>query len=311
MGEVRLFLFQSAGMEVFMETKTTNPPKAKHKIYDSVFTNLFRIPEYTLQLYQALHPEDTETTVEQLEIVTLENILLNQSYNDLGFVAGKNLLILVEAQSVRSENILVRVLLYIAQSIHRYIINTEQNVYGKTKVSIPEPEFYVIDTDDAKKNRPSELILSKEFFGGKETGVDVRVKMIYDGEPNDIIHQYVTFTKNYKMQRRKYGKTREAVLETIRICKDQDVLKDYLESRKEEVVDIMMNLYDEEYIAAAYEAEIRRESEEAGRQKGEEIGRLEVKKKIAQKMKLQGLSDAAIAEMLEVTVEMIQQWDNL
>ena len=48
----------------------------KKNIYDSVFTHLFRQPEYTLQLYQALHPEDTEMTEDQLQIVTLENLLL-------------------------------------------------------------------------------------------------------------------------------------------------------------------------------------------------------------------------------------------
>ena len=50
----------------------------KKNIYDSVFTHLFRQPEYTLQLYQALHPEDTEMTEDQLQIVTLENLLLKQ-----------------------------------------------------------------------------------------------------------------------------------------------------------------------------------------------------------------------------------------
>ena len=32
---------------------------AKHKIKDSVFTNLFKEKKYLFQLYKALHPEDT------------------------------------------------------------------------------------------------------------------------------------------------------------------------------------------------------------------------------------------------------------
>lgn len=73
-------------------------------------------------------------TMDQINIVTLENILLNQPYNDLGFIAGKNhLLILVEAQSTWSENILIRVLLYIAQTIQNYIISTKQNATEKRK----------------------------------------------------------------------------------------------------------------------------------------------------------------------------------
>ena len=35
---------------------------AKYTIKDSVFTNLFQDKKYLIQLYRALHPEDTETT---------------------------------------------------------------------------------------------------------------------------------------------------------------------------------------------------------------------------------------------------------
>ena len=35
---------------------------AKYTAKDSVFTTLFRDKKYLLQLYRALHPEDTETT---------------------------------------------------------------------------------------------------------------------------------------------------------------------------------------------------------------------------------------------------------
>ena len=37
---------------------------AKHKIKDSVFTNLFKDKKYLFQLYKALHPEDTNATEE-------------------------------------------------------------------------------------------------------------------------------------------------------------------------------------------------------------------------------------------------------
>ena len=49
-----------------------------------------------------------------------------------------------------------------------------------------------------------------------------------------------------------YGRTKKAILEIIRICKDRNVLKEYLESREKEVVDIMMVLYDEEEAMRIY-----------------------------------------------------------
>ena len=51
---------------------------------------------------------------------------------------------------------------------------------------------------------------------------------------------------------KKYGRTRKAVTEAIRICKDRNVLSEYLSSKESEVVDIMMVLYDEEEIMRSY-----------------------------------------------------------
>ena len=116
---------------------------------------------------------------------------------------------------------------------------------------MPIPEVYVIFTGE-RKTRPSEISLSQEFFGGKECAVDVKVKMIYDGKEGDIINQYVMFTKVCNEQMKKYGRTRKAVMEAIRICKDRDVLREYLSSKESEVVSIMMVLYDEEEIMRSY-----------------------------------------------------------
>ena len=44
--------------------------EAKLTIRDSVFSDLFRDKRYLLKLYQTLHPEDTETTEDDLVDVT-------------------------------------------------------------------------------------------------------------------------------------------------------------------------------------------------------------------------------------------------
>ena len=230
---------------------------AKHKIKDSVFTNLFKEKKYLFQLYKALHPEDTNAAEEQLTYVTIENILINGLYNDLGFMVGNRLIILTEAQSTWSVNIIIRVLLYLAQTYHDYLAQTKQPLYTSKQVQIPEPELYVIYTGE-RQERPAEILLSKEFFDGKECAIDVKVKMIYDGTVSeetgegDIINQYVIFTKVCNEQVKLYDRTKKAILETIRICKDRNVLKEYLESREKEVVDIMMVLYDQEEAIQMY-----------------------------------------------------------
>ena len=236
----------------------------KRTIKDSVFTDLFQDKKYLLQLYKALHPEDTDVTEDDLNDITIKNVLTDNIYNDLGFTVGDKLMILVEAQSsVWTVNIIVRALMYLVQTWHDYFERTKQNLYKSKKVQMPIPEVYVIFTGE-RKTRPSEISLSQEFFGGKECAVDVKVKMIYDGKEGDIINQYVMFTKVCNEQMKKYGRTRKAVMEAIRICKDRNVLSEYLSSKESEVVSIMMVLYDEEEIMRSYvESEVYEATQKA------------------------------------------------
>ena len=141
------------------------------------------------------------------------------------------------------------------------------DVYSGTKIKLPEPELYVLYIGDRKK-RPKEIKLSEEFFEGKDISVEVKVKMLYGDKEDDILGQYVTFSKVYNEQRKKYGRTREAITETIRICKDRNVLKEYLESKEVEVVTMMMTLYDEEQIMKNHDAALARKITEQVTEQG-------------------------------------------
>lgn len=264
---------------------------AKRTAKDSVFTDLFQDPKYLIQLYRALHPEDQDVTEESITNVTIKNILLDQCYNDLGFCIGDKLVILVEAQSTWTVNIVVRGLMYLAQTYQEHIEKSGQNVYGSKRVMLPKPELYVIFTGE-RKSKPEYLYLSKEFFGGEESAIEVKVKMIYDGKEGDIINQYVTFTRIYNEQVKLYGRTREAVLETIRICKDKNVLKEYLLDREQEVVNIMMTLFNDEYILKTY---VKSE-------------KMDYAKATAQKLYKKGNSVEDIADALEVSVKEVEEW---
>ncbi len=79
----------------------------------------------------------------------------------------------------------------------------------------------------------------------------------------DIINQYVRFTKVCNEQVSLYGRTRKAIKATIRICKDSDVLKEYLESKEQEVLDMLMELYDQEEVMRSYVESERYEAENA------------------------------------------------
>lgn len=227
----------------------------KQTIKDSVFTDLFGQSKYLLQLYQSLHPEDIGVIESDLETITLENIFTDDIYNDLGFIKGDKLMVLVEAQSTWTANIIIRSLEYLVNSYRRYFTDNDMNLYKSKKVVLPKPELYVIYTGN-RKSHPKEITLSDEFFEGEKGAVEVTVNIIYDGQKGDIINQYVTFTKVLNEQVKLYGRTKKAVQEAICICKGDNILKEYLESRESEVVDIMMQLYDKDEIMRVYVKDI-------------------------------------------------------
>lgn len=178
----------------------------KRKIKDSVFTDLFQNKKYLLQLYKTLHPEDQEATEQQLEDITIKHVMVNGDYNDLGFSVGGRLMILVESQSTWSCNIIIRALMYLVQTYHDYFQRTGQNLYSSRKVTLPRSELYVIFTGD-RKSIPDTLSLSEEFFAGEHTAIEADVKVLYR-ESEDIIGQYIIFSKVYNEQRKNTGERR-------------------------------------------------------------------------------------------------------
>ena len=283
-------------MDTINSERTEQKEVMKRTIKDSVFADLFQDKKYLLQLYKALHPEDTDVTEDDLNDITIKNVLTDNIYNDLGFTVGDKLMILVETQSsVWTVNIIVRALMYLVQTWHDYFERTKQNLYKSKKVQMPMPEIYVIFTGE-RKTKPSEISLSQEFFGGKECGIDVRVKMIYDGKEGDIINQYVLFTKICNEQMKEHGRTRKAVMEAIRICKNRDVLREYLSNRESEVVSIMMVLYDEEGIMRSY---VESERHEAKRDE-----KIETARRLLQ---MQKLTNDDIAAGSGLTIEEVEK----
>ena len=240
---------------------------AKRTAKNSVFLDLFQDKRNLLELYKTLHPEDTDATEDTLDIVTIDNVLTDNLYNDLGIMAGNDkLLLLLEAQSSWTVNILIRILLYLAQSYHEYFERTAQSLYKSTKVKMPKPELYVIYTGN-KGRKPDTITLSKEFFDGADIDIEVKAKVIYESDSEDIINQYIIFCKIFNEQTKLHGMTQKAVAETIRICKDRNVLKEYLLDREKEVVTIMMSLFDEEQIMKSF---IKSERYEAAQDKVKE-----------------------------------------
>lgn len=214
---------------------------------DSVFCDMFSRPEYLIQLYRTLHPEDTESTEEDLTGVTLKTILSEGVYNDLGFQVKDKLLILVEAQSTWSPSIILRSMIYMMHTLQEYFNNHDINLYKNNHVKFPKPELYVI-YNKKRTDQKEYLSFKEEYFKDEDCCIDAKVKMIYLDDSDSIINQYIKFCLVLDDQIKMHGKTIKAVEETIRICKEADILAEYLKGREVEVKNIMHTLFDQERI---------------------------------------------------------------
>ena len=96
----------------------------------------------------------------------------------------------------------------------------------------------------------------------KNIFVDVKAKIIYDSTPGDILDQFIRFCRVFDRQIGEHGRTREAVEETLRICRDENVLRDYL--RDEEAATIMFTLLDEQKARKFWEEELKQEGRDEG-----------------------------------------------
>jgi|GEM_PF-3644236 len=149
----------------------------------------------------------------------------------------------------------------------RKIIANNLNVYGSKKMNIPEPEFYVIYTGRQKIDKDI-ISLRQDFWNDPDAKLDILARVIHSENKNDIIGQYIIFTHVLDEQIKIHGRKRIAAENTIRICQDNDVLREYLEGLKKEVVPTMMLLFAQDYVTEMY----AREREEKGERRGEKKG---------------------------------------
>lgn len=285
------------------KTQTEQKRFARRKIKDTVFSKLFEDYDNLLLLYKALHPEDTDVTVDDLQEVLLSNILVNGLYNDLSFTVRGKFIVLLEAQSTWTLNILPRALMYYANLLNDHIKKTEQNVYSTKKMNIPRPEIYVVYTG-RQEVKQKELSLKNEFWGGEASAIELTAKVICLEKTHDlnIVEQYIRFAKVFDAcvaEDKQNGKTHpdtDTVKKAIEICLDEDVLTQFLTEHRREIMDIMTVLFDEDYLQEVARRERDREVYSKGREEGREEGREDTLKYFLELLKSGKTKEEILAE---------------
>lgn len=229
-------------------TKATFKSKVvKKNVKASVFTHLFSIEKYRRELYLCFHPRDGDVSDGDIKEYTLSSVFTNIQVNDLGILVRDTLLVLVEAQSTWTYNILPRMLEYLAESYNRYVIDTNQNIYGTKQITLPKTELYVLYT--GSKTLKETNISLKDIFFDDDSPIDVRVNVITINNSSKIMREYIKFSKIVDKNNKKYGYTKESIIKTIDECINKGILKEYLSEYRKEVYNIMTYSIDHQKLA--------------------------------------------------------------
>ena len=251
---------------------------ANVKYKDSVFSFLFSDPDLLRELYCALEnvtlPADVPVTIN-----TLRDVLFMDRVNDISFEIGGKLVILIEHQSTVNPNMSLRLLMYIARVYEKILGN--KNIYASKRISVPRPEFFVLYNGTAPYPAETVLKLSDTFektgslgFPEKENAdleLLAKVVNINQGKNEGIVKKcktlagYSAFVAKVREFEKECGDKEEAMKRAVRHCRDNDILKEFLEKNGTEVMNMLMTEWSwDDALAVRYE-----EGREEGR---EEIG---------------------------------------
>ena len=248
-------------------------------------------------MYKELHPEATDVTIDDITIDTLQSIIVNTLYNDLGFLVKDRYVLLVEAQSTWNVNIALRMLFYLTETFRRYINDTEQSELDDKRVKLPNPELYVIYSGSGKK--PDVVSLSEDFFAGNPD-IELKVHVLSEENTTTLSGQYIGYCKVFDEQRKLHDNGVTAAKETYRICIEKGYLADYMRTHEKEVISMMQELFDEETL--------RRQLDAARSKRDIEKGKAEEKIAVAKRLILLGtVSPEDIAKVSDLTVEKVKE----
>ena len=275
--------------------------KHNRRYKDSVFVDLFSTDKTAkanfLSLYNALHGTDYQSTA-ILKNIRLKQVLYMSFANDVSYLVDNKIIVLAEHQSTINPNMPIRCLEYIARLYEQFYKSKEK--YSRKQLAIPTPEFYVFYNGKELYRGDSLLKLSDSFTQKhNEYALELSVKVVninYDKASEILkrckpLKQYSLFVDAV---RRNIAVDKEHGFEkAIKECIQNDILREYLQRKSKEVLNMLIGEYD-------YDTDIavqREESFDMGRSEGSHQKALETAKNLLQF----GLSREKIAQATGLT----------
>lgn len=243
-----------------------------------VFSMLMEDPINALELYNAMNGSDY-TDPKMVEMCRLDGGISLSVRNDAAFILDMRLSI-YEHQSTVCPNMPLRSFIYLSTILKRMIRN--RNIYGRSLVKIPTPQFAIFYNGEEEQPEQYELKLSDAFerpVENPELELRCTVYNINCGRNKELLEKcsflreymiFVDYVRSY-LAEDDLMDLEYAIDRAIERCMRENVLRDFLVERRSEVVKAMTLDY-------TFERQLLLEREEAvqrGLAEGREEGRAE------------------------------------
>ena len=285
---------------------------AKHnrRYKDSVFVDFFgedkNAKSNFLSLYNALHGTELDASAE-LEPLRLEQVMYMAFRNDVACLVDGKIIALVEHQATINANMPLRFLQYAARLYER--IQNPRDRYLRRLKKIPKPEFYVFYNGEEEYPESATLRLSDAFMTIPEKPaleVVVSVTNINYNKGSEILHtckplkEYTLFVD--AVRRHTKLDSENGFRNAIKECIQNDILREYLQRKSKEVMNMLIAEYDYDVDIAVQREEEREIALKEGIAQGKQEGIFEGShQKALETAKLMRTHNYPIAEICTMT----------
>ena len=234
------------------------------KFEDNVFCMLYRDKRNLLELYNALNNSDY-TNVDDLQVTTLNGGSYMKYKNDASFLLCMSLY-MFEQQSSKNPNMPLRFLHYVSDVFRELFSNSM--FHRRSMIKIPVPHFvtfynglekWIEDEDEIRLSDMYEIPTDNPELELKVRVININ-KDVHILNKCKTLRDYMTFVNKVRFKMGVEGDdVRIAVTEAMDECIDEDILVDFFEQHREEVVEVSIYDYDEEEVRKVLAKEMAEE----------------------------------------------------
>ena len=287
---------------------------ANRKYKDSVFVDLFsedeKAKENFLSLYNALHNTNLQLSC-PVENIRLDNVMYMSIINDVSCLVDNKIVVLAEHQSTINENMPLRFLQYIARLYEKLQAPTDR--YLRKLSKIPTPEFYVFYNGVEDYPETTVLKLSDAFITTHEQAPLELIVQVYNINTSKgaqilsrckALDEYSLFVEEVRIQTQRDSEN--GFTNAVKICIEKGILKEYLQRKSREVINMLVAEYDYDTDIAVQRAEAGRIAFAEGISQGISQGVYQKARETAAAFKRLGIDSAKIAEGTGLTVAEVE-----